>query len=537
MFWRFILTIQLSVLVQSHAVCTGTAAECEKFSNEYHYVFYFIHQYFQLNGGLTLPNKTFAADRLQKIATWLYDTSMGTHLDYEQKKNIAIWSVKYLLENQDVSWEEFKNQFLTSLCENLKSKESNTDFNSKMQELKQDANGLTEAGMVTYNNNPAYGNKAYGGVDSNGYSFVKLEVDWSREAKITGFMHCHLNNIDIPELRTLTVFSMSDFIALSQLVQNSQASIKDMGMYVTSNRGTFAIKLTNRQAMIDFANYIINNEKVVDKIYKEDIDVNMSKKQQIKGLLNLIKKSNVGTGIELYESDSNFKNWKKHYLDENNKVKTEKCSKIIKIMIKYIVTIVVLILTNLANAQQQTVLRTVSFQDTFDEDFEFEEGDYVKDMYSQLNPYVGTWKYEGQEKTLILKIWKVPMFYNSISKRYRDYLITTYKYIKNGVVLVDNLNLPAITSFENISNTEAKKYGTFSLSSLNNGTVLTGGITDIPLNILTHAEIHPVNPINGAFNKIKIYYNGLISTRGNPDSFYVGKPTFELPNSVELIKQ
>ncbi|SFT60548.1 hypothetical protein SAMN05421857_2032 [Chryseobacterium formosense] len=29
----------------------------------------------------------------------------------------------------------------------------------------------------------------------------------------------------------------------------------------------------------------------------------------------------------------------------------------------------------------------------------------------------------------------------------------------------------------------------------------------------------------------------MISTKGNPDSFYVGKPTFELPNKVELIKQ
>ena len=50
----------------------------------------------------------------------------------------------------------------------------------------------------------------------------------------------------------------------------------------------------------------------------------MPKPEQIKGLLKLIK-NNSGAGIELYESDSNFKNWKRHYLDENNKLKTVKC--------------------------------------------------------------------------------------------------------------------------------------------------------------------------------------------------------------------
>ncbi len=130
---------------------------------EYHYVFYFIHQYFQLNGGLTVPNKTFAADRLQKIATWLYDTSMGTHLDYEQKRNIAIWSVKYLLENPDMTWEDFKNQFLMNPCENI------MDGNQKAKEylLKPKAAGrLSEikTGIATQAKEKSFSF----GVDSNG---------------------------------------------------------------------------------------------------------------------------------------------------------------------------------------------------------------------------------------------------------------------------------------------------------------------------------------------------------------------------------
>lgn len=208
-----------------------------------------------------------------------------------------------------------------------------------------------------------------------------------------------------------------------------------------------------------------------------------------------------------------------------------------KNMEKYILTFILILMNYSCNAQQQPVLRTLTFQDTFNEDYFYKKGDYVKDLYNQLDPYVGVWKYEGNGKTFILKIQKAEMFYNDISKTYRDKVLVTYKYLKNGIVIVDNLNAPTIYNYDNISNDNAKKYGTFSFIYFMNELFLTGSITDIPLNITTNAEIHPVNPTNGTFNKIKIYYNGMISYRGNPDSFYEGKPTFELPNNIELVKQ
>lgn len=192
-----------------------------------------------------------------------------------------------------------------------------------MQELSSDANGIAEAGITMYNTSPKYGNKKYGAVDSNGGSFVELEVDWSKAPDITGFMHCHLNNLNV--IKTYTVFSSSDFIALAQLVENSTAPVHTLGMYVTTNRGTFAIKLTNKQAIIDFSDYIKNNLQKIEKTYELDIKWSMTKRQQTKGLLNMIKDSGI-TGMELYESDSNFKNWKKLYLDENNDLKTANCN-------------------------------------------------------------------------------------------------------------------------------------------------------------------------------------------------------------------
>lgn len=218
-------------------------------------------------------------------------------------------------------------------------------------------------------------------------------------------------------------------------------------------------------------------------------------------------------------------------------LKIRSAIKFIKTMKNYIL-LFMLIMTCSCNAQQQPILRTLSFEDTFNEDYFSKDGDYVKDIHNQLDPYVGIWKYEGNGKTLILKIRKVQLFYNGISGTYRDKLLITYKYIKNGTIMIDNLDLPLINSFDNLSNDQGKKYGAFSLNKYDNELFLSGSLTDIPLNILVSTEIHPVNfGISGATPKIKISYNGNNSYRGNPESFYVGKPTFELPNFVELVKQ
>ncbi|QQV03648.1 MULTISPECIES: DUF6705 family protein [Chryseobacterium] len=199
----------------------------------------------------------------------------------------------------------------------------------------------------------------------------------------------------------------------------------------------------------------------------------------------------------------------------------------------------ILLLIMIVNCKaQQPVLRTLTFEESFDENYFYKKGDYVKDTQNQLDPYVGIWKYQGTEKTLILKIQKVTMFYENIGKTYIDVLIITYKYVKNGVVVVDNLDIPVINNFDNTAVTNRKKYGTFSLNKYNNELFLSGSITDIPLNILTNTDIYPIDfNIIGVTPKIKIQYNGLMSYRGNPASFYVGKPTFELPNNVVLVKQ
>lgn len=205
---------------------------------------------------------------------------------------------------------------------------------------------------------------------------------------------------------------------------------------------------------------------------------------------------------------------------------------------KKTILVLLMVFFNTIQAQNYPVLRTVSIEQSLDENYNRLSGDYIKDTNNLLNPYVGIWKYEGNGMIFILKIQKIEQFitFTKSGKYYLyDKLLVTYKFVKNGVTLVDNLNEPTINTFHNVGNIVGKKYGSYWFNqSLD---YVSGVITDIPLNITTSSDIYPVNPLGGTFNTIKIQYNGMNSLRGNPADFYEGKPAFMIPNFVELIRQ
>lgn len=190
-------------------------------------------------------------------------------------------------------------------------------------------------------------------------------------------------------------------------------------------------------------------------------------------------------------------------------------------------------------AQTPPVLRTLPARIKYtDTSFEDESGDYYKDLNNELDKYVGNWVYNnGSGKILTLNIRKQEMFYSSASVGgqyyFTDDIIVTYKLEINNEILVDNLNLPLINTFSGLPNEIALKYGSYTLDKEDNS--LKGSITDLPLNILTHSEIYYLPQTTGN-PKIKLSNFGSNSWRGNPREFYIGKPTFILPNNVELTK-
>ena len=67
---------------------------------------------------------------------------------------------------------------------------------------------------------------------------------------------------------------------------------------------------------------------------------------------------------------------------------------------------------------------------------------YYKDINLILNQFIGTWKYASGQDTLIIKFKKIEMFYNQSPEvnYYEDYLVGEYRYVKNGVELINSLS-------------------------------------------------------------------------------------------------
>lgn len=112
------------------------------------------------------------------------------------------------------------------------------------------------------------------------------------------------------------------------------------------------------------------------------------------------------------------------------------------------------------------------------------KGDYFEDREGRYNPYIGTWYYKENDLVFILKLQKIrTLFTNYENKRYywlyMDRLQSTFKIIKNNVVLIDNLNEPTIETFFQKEKKETDKYGGFMASS--DGQSLTGQLRSTSL--------------------------------------------------------
>ncbi len=151
--------------------------------------------------------------RLQQIAQWYYDPTTGIYLDYNQKLAVAILAVKYMLENPTVTWEEYRNQFLTSPCEKAvneanKAKEivTNATLNNKIAGIKPSiASDTTEKGF-NFGKDTA-GNYAVSGTYTGtltGLSMPSTETDFTP----SGSFHTH------PDYEGYECFSAADFYQL-----------------------------------------------------------------------------------------------------------------------------------------------------------------------------------------------------------------------------------------------------------------------------------------------------------------------------------
>lgn len=80
--------------------------------------------------------------------------------------------------------------------------------------------------------------------------------------------------------------------------------------------------------------------------------------------------------------------------------------------------------------------QTVSLDASY---WEYPEGTYIKDTFNEMDKFVGTWQYTDGTNTFIIVLQKKTHIYNG--EYYEDFLVGEYRYVSNGVEIVNTLPL------------------------------------------------------------------------------------------------
>jgi hypothetical protein len=215
-------------------------------------------------------------------------------------------------------------------CEELVENDSISDFNTKMAELKVKAGTQNfESAHVLYQN-PSdgliVGDEFTGESNTDGEGrevYLSINASATTNAlNCIGFIHCHLDNGT-----TFKVFSLDDIIALALIAKNSTRPSSEFAIYVTTNSGTFALKVNNLtllKSKIDMIQISYNKQ---EEKFREKVKMDMTYSQQKLGLVQFINNMPLigNPGIDLYEKVGNT--WNKLSLSANgNSVTSTPCN-------------------------------------------------------------------------------------------------------------------------------------------------------------------------------------------------------------------
>jgi len=107
--------------------------------------------------------------------------------------------------------------------------------------------------------------------------------------------------------------------------------------------------------------------------------------------------------------------------------------------------IIILILLIFSNLSAQTPIKSL-----FHDKYAQIENAYYKDVDLDFDNFIGTWKFTDGNTIFEIKLQKVVMRYDSVLKIYEDFIIGEYRYVLNGVQIINtisNLNTPFDDSY------------------------------------------------------------------------------------------
>ncbi|NRR93336.1 hypothetical protein HSX10_17315 [Winogradskyella undariae] len=210
----------------------------------------------------------------------------------------------------------------TKDCTELKKNSENATFKLQMGVLKTAVLGDTEKSFGIYNGthfNPPVSNPACGPIveGDEGNSGVI-----NRHPNLKATAHNHLKNA-VGDRKHIGTFSDDDIYDFSKISEWSDDGVSpilkhELAYYLVCDEGNYALKVNDQEKLNVFSILLENRvfaKEIKDFYKKNKMKHGKPKKKQNIGFLKLMGKYDIG--IDLYEADANFENWKKLELNDN----------------------------------------------------------------------------------------------------------------------------------------------------------------------------------------------------------------------------
>ncbi|MCE3075635.1 hypothetical protein [Chryseobacterium gwangjuense] len=266
-------------------------------------LFYYTYFYFK-NNGINIPTKKFITERLTGLNVWYENVNSNPNLSPMNNQYFLNWAFQYLIQNPDITWQEFYDEYLSTPCDNIKSKFNDVKFKEKVTTIDKPAvlDYDHEMGYsAAYPVNTTIAETQYQPMEN---SLGTHNVVLPSGNQYFGFIHSHNNesNGGTP----IKIFSPADVITfLTSCVRNAEenGNIKDAYCMVITSEGNYMLQYSGNGDFSIGPNQISNWKNwyltEIQKLQNEDGTFDQADIEKF--FANFLSQSVKITGLEVYK--------------------------------------------------------------------------------------------------------------------------------------------------------------------------------------------------------------------------------------------